>query len=60
MDLFSPLSYLQVFHFVKNPISAEYFDQRDRLVERSLGNTQILKKFFRMLPPFSFSNVLRN
>jgi len=60
MDLFSLLSDLHVFYFVKNPISAEYFGQRDCLVERSLGNAQILKKFFRMLPPFSFSNVLRN
>ena len=34
--------------------------QRDRFIKRTLGDAQILQEFFPVLPPFSFSNILRD
>jgi len=51
---FDACTYIEEFPYAK------HFIQRNRFIERALGNAQILQEFFPVLPPFSFSDILRN
>jgi hypothetical protein len=60
IDVFCSSANFDASSFIEEFPYAEHFIQRNRFIERALGDAQILQEFFPVLPPFSFSDILRN
>src|SRR5580765_8059005 len=60
IDMFCSSANFDACSFIEEFPYAKHFIQRNRFIERALGNAQILQEFLPVLPPFSFSDILRD